>query len=217
MKYNINYGLYLITDENSLKGRDFYEAIEEGILGGVSLIQLREKNSTSLEFYQRAKAVKQITEKYQIPLIINDRIDVALAVDADGVHLGQRDIPARVARGLLGNKLMGISTATMEEALKAQAEGADYIGVGALFPTATKADTRRVTLDEIKNIKARVSIPVVGIGGINEENLPKVMATGIDGVAVASVILSSASIKTTAEALRKIISQGKLNNDGGIK
>ncbi|KAB3531528.1 thiamine phosphate synthase [Alkaliphilus serpentinus] len=205
MGYHIDFSLYLVTDDNALGGRDFLQSLEKGILGGVSVIQLREKNSSSLDFYNRAKKVKELTNKYGIPLIINDRIDIALAIDAEGVHLGQNDLPAKVARGLIGNKLLGISTATLEEALKAQQEGADYIGVGGLFPTITKADTRKVTLEEIKNIKEKVNIPVVGIGGINEENLSLVIATGIDGVAVASVILSAESIKETTMRLSRII------------
>jgi len=205
MKYNPNYGLYLVTDTNVLNGRDLLWAVEEAILGGVNIIQLREKEGTSLEFYQRACQMRILTEKYNIPLIINDRIDIALAVNADGVHLGQQDIPAKVARKLLGDKLLGISTATLEEASKAQGEGADYIGVGAMFPTNTKSNTRRVTLEEIKIIKEKVNIPVVAIGGINELNGAEVMNTGIDGIAVASVILSAASIRETSFRISKII------------
>lgn len=203
MKDRVNYGLYLVTDQGVLKGKNLVEAIEEAIVGGVTVVQLREKNATSLEFYNIACQVKLLTSKYNIPLIINDRIDIALAVDAEGVHVGQKDLPAREARRLLGDKLLGVSAATLEEALKAQADGADYIGVGALFPTNTKDNTRKVTLEQLKGIKETVNIPVVAIGGINEGNSASVRETGVDGIAVASAILGSNSIKNSAKRLSK--------------
>lgn len=199
---NINYGLYLVSDRDVLDGRDFIRSLEEAILGGVTLIQLREKNATSLEFYSLAVKVKELTSKYNIPLIINDRVDIALAVDADGVHVGQDDMPANVVRDILGkDKIIGVSTATLEEALKAIEDEADYIGVGALFPTDTKTDTRIVTLDQLKNIKENINIPVVGIGGINENNIKSVSDTGIDGVAIVSAILGKQDIREAAVKL----------------
>ncbi len=199
---NINYGLYLVSDRDVLDGRDFIRSLEEAILGGVTLIQLREKNATSLEFYSLAVKVKELASKYDIPLIINDRVDIALAVDADGVHVGQDDMPANVVRDILGkDKIIGVSTATLEEALKAVEDGADYIGVGALFPTDTKTDTRIVTLDQLKNIKENINIPVVGIGGINENNIKSVSETGIDGVAIVSAILGKGNIREAAVKL----------------
>lgn len=199
---NINYRLYLVSDRDVLDGRDFIRSLEEAILGGVTLIQLREKNATSLEFYSLAVKVKELTSKYNIPLIINDRVDIALAVDADGVHVGQDDMPANVVRDILGkDKIVGVSTATLEEALKAIEGGADYIGVGALFPTDTKTDTRIVTLDQLKNIKENINIPVVGIGGINENNIKSVSETGIDGVAIVSAILGKGDIREAAVKL----------------
>lgn len=203
-KKTVNYGLYLVTDRIALNGRLLIDSIEEAILGGVTLIQLREKYTSSLEFYEIALEVKKLVLKYAIPLIINDRLDIALAVDADGIHLGQHDLPPRVARSILGdNKIIGVSAATIEEAKIAEKEGADYIGVGALFPTNTKENTRRVTLEEIKQIKESIAVPVVGIGGINEENIDAVKSTGIDGVAVVSAILSQNNIMEAARSLRK--------------
>ena len=207
MKFNkdINYRLYLVSDKDILNGRDFIGSLEEAILGGVTVIQLREKKVSSLEFYQMAVKIRELTDKYNIPLIINDRLDIALAVDADGVHIGQEDIPAKVARNILGeNKIIGVSTANIEEAKKAVSNGADYIGVGALFPTATKTNTRAVTLDELTNIKNNISIPVVGIGGINEKNINLVKDTGIDGCAVVSAILGQKDIKKATKKLLDI-------------
>ncbi|SHJ68297.1 thiamine-phosphate diphosphorylase [Geosporobacter subterraneus DSM 17957] len=204
MKPNVNYGLYLITDRACLQGKNLIETIEEAIAGGVTLVQLREKDASSLAFYEIAVQVKALTSKYGIPLVINDRLDIALAVDADGLHVGQSDLPASVARKVLGNhKLLGVSTANLEEALKAKAEGADYIGVGALFPTNTKTDTRWVTLEQLQSIKESVNIPVVGIGGIQESNALAVKETGIDGIAVASAILAAPSAKEAARRLWK--------------
>ncbi len=199
---NINYKLYLVTDRDVLNGRDFLKSLEQGILGGVSVVQLREKNTNSLEFYNLAIEVKKLTEKYNIPLIINDRVDIALAVDADGVHVGQTDLPANIVRKIIGkNKILGVSTANLEEAKKAVDDGADYIGVGALFPTVTKTNTRKVTLDQLKYIKENTNIPIVGIGGINEINVRSIIETGVDGAAIASAILSKTNIKETAESL----------------
>ena len=204
MKHKINYGLYLVTDRDALKGKDLIRTLEEAIAGGVTVVQLREKNATSLEFYQIATQVKALTAKHGIPLIINDRLDIALAVDADGVHVGQSDLPASVVRKIMGaHKLVGVSTANLEEALKAQAEGADYIGVGALFPTNTKTDTRWVTLEQLEDIKKALNIPIVGIGGIQEKNVGAVREAGIDGVAVASAILAADSVKEAAAKLKK--------------
>ncbi len=199
---NINYKLYLVTDRDVLNGRDFLKSLEQGILGGVSVVQLREKNTNSLEFYNLAIEVKKLTEKYNIPLIINDRVDIALAVDADGVHVGQTDLPANIVRKIIGkNKILGVSTANLEEAKKAVDDGADYIGVGALFPTVTKINTRKVNLDQLKHIRENINIPIVGIGGINEINVKSVIETGVDGAAIASAILSKTNIKETAESL----------------
>ena len=206
MKYNLNCKLYLVTDRDMLKNTDFYTAIEQAIIGGVTLVQLREKNMTSLEFYHTALQVKKITDAYDVPLIINDRLDMMLAVDAAGVHLGQRDIPTAVARKLIGDsKILGASTATVEEAVLAQREGADYIGVGALFGTTTKSNTRPVTVELLKQIKQSVSIPVVAIGGIKTSNVMQLKPANIDGVAVVSDILAKEDIKSAAQEFRKLL------------
>ncbi len=204
MKDRVDYSLYLVTDQRYTEKEFFMNVIQEAIIGGVTLIQLREKNLNSLEFYKIAKEVKELTSKYKIPLIINDRVDIALAVDAEGVHVGQKDIPANKVRTLLGkDKILGVSAATIDEALKAQEDGADYIGVGALFPTATKVDTRKVSLEELGFIKKKVNIPVVGIGGINEGNISALKDTGIDGVAVVSAILAASNVKARAKKLAR--------------
>ena len=200
MKNNIDYTLYLVTDRDVLKGRDLCEAVEKSIKGGVTLVQLREKDISSLDFYNLAVAVKKITDKYNVPLIINDRIDIALAVDAAGVHVGQSDIPAKVARRVIGDdKILGISAATLEEAKLAEAEGADYLGIGAVFPTDTKKDARSVSVELLDEIKKSLTVPVVGIGGINENNAELLKESKIDGIAVVSAILGKDDIEQEAK------------------
>lgn len=206
MKNRIDYKLYLVTDRDVLKGRDIYSAVEEAINGGVTLVQLREKDVTSLEFYNIAIKVKDITDRYNVPLIINDRLDIALAIDAAGLHVGQNDMPADAARKLLGeHKILGVSAATLEEAKKAEEDGADYIGVGAMFSTSTKLDARAVSISTLKEIKENISIPVVAIGGIKENNIALLKSANIDGVAIVSDILGKEDIKSAAEKLMRII------------
>lgn len=200
MKNNIDYTLYLVSDRGVLKGRDFCQAVEQSIKGGVTLVQLREKDTSSLDFYNLAVAVKKITDKYNVPLIINDRIDIALAVDASGVHVGQSDIPAKVARKIIGeDKILGISAATLAEAKLAEAEGADYLGIGAVFPTDTKKDARSVSIELLGEIKKSLTVPVVGIGGINEDNAELLKESKIDGIAVVSAILGKENIEQAAK------------------
>lgn len=190
MKNNIDYTLYLVTDRDVLKGKNLIDSIEKSIKGGVTIVQLREKNVGSLEFYKLALKVKEVTDRYCVPLIINDRIDIALAVDAAGVHIGQSDIPAEVARKIIGDKkILGVSTATLEEAVLAEKQGADYLGIGAVFQTDTKKDARNVSIHLLREIKNAINIPVVAIGGINEKNIHQLKDTGIDGVAIVSAIL----------------------------
>jgi thiamine-phosphate pyrophosphorylase len=206
MNSNIDYTLYLVTDRDVLKDRDLCAALEEAIKGGVTLVQLREKDLGSLEFYNIALKVKGITDKFNIPLIINDRLDIALAIDAAGVHIGQMDIPTAIARKLIGpDKILGVSAATIEEAKIAERDGADCIGVGAMFPTATKQDARAVSLELLKEIKESVTIPVVAIGGINENNIQQLKSANIDGVAIVSAILGKADIKAAAERMKALI------------
>lgn len=200
MNNNIDYTMYLVTDRDVLKGRDLCEAIEASIKGGVTLVQLREKDISSLDFYNLAVAVKKITDKHNVPLIINDRIDIALAVDAAGVHVGQSDIPTKVARKIIGEeKILGISAATLEEAKLAEAEGADYLGIGAVFPTDTKKDARSVSIELLGEIKKSLTVPVVGIGGINENNAELLKESKIDGIAVVSAILGKDDIEQAAK------------------
>ena len=200
------YELYLVTDENSK-----LQKIEQAILGGVTMVQLREKNLSSRDLYHKALEIQKLTEAYDIPLIINDRLDIAMAIGAQGVHLGQKDLPISVVRQMVGDQMiLGASTATLSEAIEAQGQGADYLGVGAMYPTKTKGDTRPVTLETLKSIVEEVTIPVVAIGGINKENLEGIRDTGVDGVAVVSEILKSNFPKLKAEALKYI-----LNHKGG--
>lgn len=202
---NINYTLYLVTDRDLLWGEDLAKEVEKAIIGGVTIVQLREKHLESLEFYNIAQEIKTITDKHNIPLIINDRLDIALAVDAAGLHIGQSDLPAAVARKVLGkNKLLGVSAANVEESLKAERDGADYLGIGAMFPTNTKGDARAVTLQQLKEIKEKVNIPVVAIGGITEENAASLKPLGIEGIAVVSAIISKEDKEKAAENLRRI-------------
>jgi thiamine-phosphate pyrophosphorylase len=200
MKRNVNYGLYLVTDREVLKERNLCLSVEQAIQGGVTLVQLREKDVSSLEFYRIALEVKNITDKYNVPLIINDRLDIAMAVDAAGVHVGQSDLTCEVARKILGDKkIIGVSTATVDEAIAAEKDGADYIGVGAMYLSQTKTDARSVTIETLAKIKQAINIPVVAIGGINENNFIPLKDTGIDGLAIVSAILGKENIKEAAE------------------
>lgn len=180
------------------------ESVELGILGGCSVVQLREKNASSLELFQLAQRVKAVTDKYNVPLIINDRLDICLAAGASGVHLGQSDLPCREARKILGaDKIIGVSAATPEEAEKAQGDGADYLGVGAVFTTSTKTNTRPVTSDTIRKIRTSVTIPFVVIGGVNPQNITQLYGLGIDGAAVISAVISQPDITEAAKIMRK--------------
>lgn len=205
MKPRVDYTLYLCTDRELMTTDTVTEAVELAIKGGVTVVQLREKECSGREFLQIAHEVKEITDAYEVPLIINDRLDIAMAVDADGVHLGQKDLPAAVARELLGpDKIIGVSAWNAELALQAQKDGADYIGAGDVFGTSTKADTHHVSLQELAKIKRTVKIPVVAIGGVNMENAEKLKGTGVDGVAVISAVLAARDITAAAEELSQV-------------
>lgn len=202
MKPEMDYTLYLCTDRRLMTTDTIEEAVELAIQGGVTVVQLREKECTSREFYQIAKDVKAITDAYEVPLLINDRLDIALAVRADGVHLGQTDIPIHVARDVLGpDKIVGATANTLAKAEEAWKSGADYLGVGDVFGTSTKTDTTHVTLEELKAIKESVEIPVIAIGGVNAENIASLRETGVDGVAVISAIIGQKDITAAAEKL----------------
>ena len=201
---NLDLSLYLVTDKSD-DVEKFLKTIEEGIKGGVTVVQIREKTADTLDFYNLALKVKEITTKYNVPLIINDRVDVALAIDADGVHVGQSDMPCDVTRRLVGpDKIVGVSAATVDEAQKAQKDGADYIGTGAIFPTATKDDAPKITKKDLKDVVDSIDIPVVAIGGINLENASQLNDTGIKGLSVVSAIMSSDNPKKSAEELLNI-------------
>ena len=201
---NIDLSLYLVTD-NSENEEIFLKSIQDAILGGVSVVQIREKTAETLEFYNLALKVKEITAKYNVPLIINDRVDVALAIDADGVHVGQSDMPCDITRKLIGeNKILGVSAATIEEAKKAEKDGADYIGTGAIFPTATKDDAPSVTKKDLTDIANSINIPVVAIGGITIENAKELKDTGIAGLSVVSAIMGAENPKKASEKLLNI-------------
>ena len=201
---NLDLSLYLVTDKSD-DVEKFLKTIEEAIKGGVSVVQIREKTADTLDFYNLALKVKKITEKHNVPLIINDRVDVALAVDAEGVHVGQSDMPCDVTRALVGSdKIVGVSAATIEEARKAESDGADYIGAGAVFPTATKDDAPKITKKDLKEIVESISIPVVAIGGITLNNAHELNDTGIAGLSVVSAIMSSENPKKSSEELLKI-------------
>ena len=202
----VDYKLYLVTDRDILKGRDLKKAVEESILGGATLVQLREKDVTTREFYDIAVDIKEVTDKYNVPLIINDRIDIAQAIDADGVLVGQSDMPCDKARKILGkDKIIGVSVHTLDEAIKAENDGADYLGCGAVFSTSTKKDAIDVTYDCLKKIKENTKIPVVAIGGISDENINKLKGTNIDGVAIISAILAKDDIREATRKLKKNI------------
>ena len=201
---DIDLSLYLVTD-NSEDEEKFLKTIEEAINGGVSVVQIREKTADTLDFYNLALKIKEITTKYNVPLIINDRVDVALAIDADGVHVGQSDMPCDVTRKLIGkNKILGVSAATIDEAKKAEKDGADYVGTGAVFPTSTKDDAPSITKKDLKDIVDSINIPVVAIGGINMENANELKNTGIAGLSVVSAIMSADNPKKASEKLLNI-------------
>ena len=179
------------------------EAVEQAIRGGCTLVQLREKDCSSLDFYRTALGVKRITDRCGIPLIINDRADIALAVGAAGVHAGQSDLPCAALRAMLGDdRVIGISAATVEEAVRAQRDGADYIGVGAMFATGTKTDAGLVSMETLAEIRRAAAIPIVVIGGIGPQNAGRFRGTGIDGLAVISAILTKPDIAAAARELR---------------
>jgi thiamine-phosphate pyrophosphorylase len=181
------------------------ECVEKSLRGGVSVVQIREKDCSGKEFLQLAKSVKEITKRYNVPLIINDRVDVAIAVGADGVHVGQDDLPCAIVRSMVGeDMIIGVSASSLTEALKAQQDGADYIGVGAMFATDTKTDAKVVSMEELDRIRREVSIPIVVIGGINKTTLPDFIGKGIDGIAVVSAIVSQNDVEGAARELKSM-------------
>lgn len=200
----IDYSLYLVTDRRFIGNKPLKKAVEAAILGGVTAVQIREKEASTREFYNIALDVKQVTDHYKVPIIIDDRIDIAQAIDADGVHLGQSDMIISIARKILGkDKIIGISAGNIKEAVDAEKEGADYIGIGTLFNTGTKTDIKTpIGIDGLKKIYDSINIPAVAIGGINQSNFKDVLSTGIDGISVVSAILKSNDITASSKALK---------------
>ena len=209
--------LYLVTNSDHLAREPFLRVIEEALQNGVTLLQLREKDKDGREFYEEALAVKELSKRYHVPLLIDDRIDVALAVDADGVHVGQSDLPVSVARKLLGpGKIVGATAKTVAQALEAQEQGADYLGTGSIFPTQTKAAAIPTSVGTLSEVCRAVHIPVVAIGGLKQDNLSVLEGCPISGIAVVSAIMSSATPGIAARELaamaKKLVELGRAKN-----
>jgi thiamine-phosphate diphosphorylase len=202
----LNYSLYLVTDQQLSRGRSTVEVVAAAVKGGVTCVQLREKTCSTREFISEALALKAILQAHQIPFFINDRVDVALAVNADGVHLGQSDMRIRDARQILKSYMkVGISAESIEDAIQAEKEGADYIGISPVFATGTKTDTAApLGLEGVQRIRKQVSIPLVGIGGININNAAEVIDHGADGIAVVSAIISAGDPELAARELKRV-------------
>ncbi|MCL2036594.1 MAG: thiamine phosphate synthase [Oscillospiraceae bacterium] len=214
---NLDLTLYFITDstyENQTE-TDFLETVKQACEGGVTLVQLREKNKDGLAYLELARKVKQITDGYNIPLIIDDRVDIAMAVDAAGVHLGKSDIPVSVARRLLGeNKIIGATAKTVEQAKRAKSEGADYLGVGAIYPTTTKVVTIITEVSTLNAISEEINLPIVAIGGLNGTNMQVLYDSMANGVAVVSAIMKSETPSETAKSLKKQVEENFKNLSG---
>ena len=193
--------LYLVTNRYQDSLENFLEKVETACRSGVTIIQLREKNLTTNQYYQLAKQVKEITDAYQVPLIIDDRLDVCLAVDAAGLHIGDDELPVSVARKVLGpEKILGVTAKTVKRALEAETSGADYLGTGAIFPTTTKENAPITLISTLKTICQTVAIPVVAIGGLTSENIDQLIGTGIAGVAVVRDLMQAEDIEAKAHA-----------------
>ena len=193
--------LYLVTNRYQDSLESFLEKVETACRSGVTIVQLREKNLTTNQYYQLAKQVKEITDAYQVPLIIDDRLDVCLAVDAAGLHIGDDELPVPVARQVLGpDKILGVTAKTVKRALEAEEGGADYLGTGAIFPTTTKENAPITLISTLKTICQRVAIPVVAIGGLTSENIDQLIGTGIAGVAVVRDLMQAEDIEAKTQA-----------------
>lgn len=196
--------LYLVTDSTGLEESVFLEKIKDALAGGVTLLQLREKNRSAREYMELARKVKRLTDEYEVPLLIDDRVDVAIAVDAAGVHVGQSDIPVKDARAMLGpDKIIGATAKTVPQALEAYEQGADYLGVGAIYPTTTKVVTVITEVSTLKDICSAVPIPVNAIGGLNVDNMDILAGTPIAGICVVSAIMKAEDTKQAAQQLLK--------------
>ena len=197
--------LYGVTDRSWLNGQTLYEQVRQALEGGVSFLQLREKNLSEQAFLEEAKEIQKLCREYKVPFIINDNVDLALEIDADGVHVGQSDMEAGDVRAKLGpDKIIGVSAQTVGQALLAQERGADYLGVGAVFHTDSKADAADISHETLKAITEAVDIPVIAIGGISKENVSELSGTGICGIAVISAIFAEKDIKNATKKLKKL-------------
>jgi thiamine-phosphate pyrophosphorylase len=197
--------LYAVTDRSWLRGQSLYEQVEQALIGGVTLVQLREKEMPEDEFLQEAVEMAKLCHRYDVPLLINDNVDIALRSGADGVHVGQDDMDAARVRGILGSgMIVGVTAKTVEQALRAQDAGADYLGSGAVFGSLTKTDARPMDRQTLMDICAAVSIPVVAIGGVNRDNIGQLAGTGVRGAAVVSGIFAAADIEAECRLLRRI-------------
>lgn len=198
--------LYGVTDQNWTGEKSLYQQVEEALAGGVSLIQLREKNLSEPAFLKEARKMTSLCHRYKVPLIINDNVEVLLKSNADGIHVGQEDADAAAVRAMIGSeRILGVSAHSVKEALAAEKAGADYLGVGAAFSTSTKEDAKAICHDTIREICRSVSIPVVAIGGITEQNLCRLKGLGIKGVALVSAIFGAEEITLTCERLKEKI------------
>lgn len=196
--------LYLVTDSTGLTEQEFLSRTEQALQGGVTLLQIREKERSTREYIHLASQVHELAKRYNVPLLVDDRVDVALAVDAEGVHVGQTDMPVDMARRLLGpDKIVGATAKTVPQALEAWQQGADYLGVGAIYPTTTKVVTVITSTETLADICAAVPIPVNAIGGLNKDNLGVLKGTGIRGICVVSAIMKAADPKAAAQQLRE--------------
>lgn len=197
--------LYAVTDRSWLRGDTLYHQVEQALEGGVTFVQLREKELGEEKFLAEARELKDLCRKYQVPFVVNDNVGIALAADADGVHVGQSDRSAAEARKMLGpDKIIGVSAQTVEQALEAERMGADYLGVGAVFPTGSKADAEDVSCETLTAICKAVHIPAVAIGGINKSNVRELAGTGICGIAVISALFAQADIRAAARDLKAL-------------
>ncbi|MBQ7980576.1 MAG: thiamine phosphate synthase [Oscillospiraceae bacterium] len=204
--------MYFITDSTSFGEDEFLFRVEEACKGGVTLIQLREKDRTTREYISLAQKVHKITQRYDIPLIIDDRVDVALAIDAEGVHVGQSDMPVKLARQLMGeDKIVGATAKTVPQALDAYEQGADYLGVGAIYPTTTKVKTVLTSVDTLKEIVKAVPIKVNAIGGLNKDNIGVLRNSGIDGICAVSAIMKADNPCIAAKELREAFDELQQN------
>ena len=205
MKAQHDYSIYLVTDDGCLQGRALIDCVRKALDGGVTLVQYRAKTASSAEMYAEALQLKALCDSFNVPLIINDRLDIAMAVGAAGVHLGQDDLPCAAARKILGEDyLIGVSAHNPAEAKAALQSGADYLGCGAVFGTATKADVKKLGTDGLAAICKAKGLPVVGIGGVTADNYREVRAAGADGAAIVSGILAQPDIRATVRAIAKI-------------